>query len=135
VNPLKLLRKRDFYVEGVYSVISVKSSLNKKTFSDKKTGMLANLISAKKIITYSYSNPASFSDITIEMLGTSVHSSVMPIGFAYSGVSLKTIKGYLDREAKNYQRWWDIFPKIVVVLQKGLLYLTRHIYRTTKLRL
>ena len=123
ISPLKLLRKRDFYVEGVYAILSVKSVLDSKSFSNSKTGLLDNLISAKKIKTHSYSHSMMMRRKTSDSQGSFVSRPVISVGIAFDGVELKTIKSYLDSEAKKYNFWWDIFPDLIVVLGKGILFI------------
>lgn len=129
VNPLKLFNKRDFYVEAVHAVISIKSSLDKKTFLDiEECGMLPNLISAKGIKKHSISHPIIGRRRTSDSKNIFATDPIFAVGFTYMAkVSLATIKKYLDVESKKYSWWYDIFPDMIVVLGKGIIYLDQNV--------
>lgn len=123
INPLKLLKKKDFYVESVYAVISIKKHLNKQTFIEGKANMLDNLVSSRNIKPYAFSYQVSNGDTTFDSAGGMVPHPIISAGFAFSGVGLKTIKRYLDSEISKYGRWYDKFPNIIAVLGKGIIVL------------
>lgn len=125
VSPLKLLRKRDFFVEQTHAIISIKKILDKSNFLTKGTSMLKNLISAKKIKILSLNYPVSNAKTTFDTEGSQVPIPIISAGFAYeSKINLNQIKKNLEIELEKYKKWQEIFPDIIAVLGMGLVYKT-----------
>jgi|SRR3989344_3364292 len=132
VSPLKLLRKRDFYVEGMHGVVSIKSKLTKDNFLNEKGNMLSNLISAKQIKMHSLNYQVSNGRETFDTKGGQVPIPIIAAGFAYAGPSLTTVKKYLDSKIPLYHRWDEIFPDIVAILGKGIVYMIDNVNSSPK---
>lgn len=123
VNPLKLLRKKDFFIEGVHAAISVKNKINKANLINEKTSILQNLLSAKKIKISSLNYRVTNARATFDAIGSQVPIPIISVGFAYqSQLSLLKIKEHLENESKKYKKWWEIFPDMITVLGMGLVY-------------
>lgn len=121
-SPLRLHKKRDFYIESVYAAISVKKDLRTNNLISDSANMIDNLISVKEIVPYSFCHPVSGADTTSDVQGVYVAPPIITIGFAFSGIQLNTIKRHLDRKKEGYGRLWKYFmPDMIVVLGKGLV--------------
>lgn len=133
-RPLKLGEKSDFYVEAVKAVIAVKRRIDKTELIKAKGNILDNLISAKKILPHSFRMPVSSSREGFDVSGTVAAEPIISIGFGYEGINLSDVKKYLDQARTNVAAkegcyWYDIFPDIIAILGKGILYLNNQKYK------
>jgi len=123
VNPLKLLDKKDYFVESVYGAVSVKKELTKNSFCAGKCNMLDNLISARKIQPAAFSNPVMNSSRASDSFGTFAGKPIISVGFSYSSkLRLEKVKEFLeDKIKRSGKSWYRKFPTMIVILGKGII--------------